>query len=314
MNGATLLSITAQRPRKVITNDELPADLGTSDEWIRTRSGIESRVIASEDETLLDLVYGAAAKAIAESGVDQSHIDLTIVATTTNPQPTPAIGPQLTHRLGLTSGAIDMQGACAGYCYGIGMGADAVRSGNARNVLVIGAERLSDRMNWSDRNTCYLFGDGAGASVIGPTSLENNAIWNPVWGSDGSLGDAISVPLGEEFLQMDGQTVFRWAITNIVEVSKAACERAGVSIEDIDVFVPHQANLRIVESIARSLKLRPDAVIADDVRYSGNTSAASIPLAITRLKEEGRAKPGDLALMVAFGAGMTWAGQVVRLP
>lgn len=314
MNGAQLLSVAAQRPRRVVTNNELPENLGIDDEWVRSRTGIESRGIASDDETLLELMVGASAKAIADSGVDPSTIDMAIAATTTNPQQTPGIGPQMTDQLGLKAAAFDIQAACAGYCYALGLAADAVRVGSARNVLIVGAERLSDRMDWTDKNTCYLFGDGAGASVVGAVPEDQNTIWAPAWGSDGSLREAISVPLGEKYIQMDGQTVFRWAITEVVEIARQACANAGVSIKDIDVFVPHQANLRIVESVARSLDFREDTVVADDIRTSGNTSAASIPLALSRMKEQGRIQPGDLTLVVGFGSGMSWAGQVVRCP
>lgn len=314
MNGAQVRSITAHRPQRTVLNADLPSHLETSDEWIRTRTGIESRGLAAQDETLLDMCCGAAEKAIADSGVDPQTVDLVLVGSTTNPQQTPGIAPQLTHRLGLTAGAVDVAAACAGFCYTLGLAADSVRVGTSRNALIIGAERLSDRMDWNDRNTCYLFGDGAGAAIISPTTVERNSVWKPAWGADGSLATAIEVPLGSKYLSMDGQAVFRWAITEIVRVAHEACANAGITPQDLDAFIPHQANLRIVESVARSLDLKPSTVVADDIRISGNTSAASIPLAIARMKEQGKLQPGDLTLMIGFGAGMSWAGQVIRCP
>ena len=314
MNGAKIVSVASQRPANIMTNNDLPGDLETDDAWIQARTGIVTRGVASDEETLVELSAGAASKAIAAAGIDPQTIDLTIVATSSNPIATPGIAPPLTDRLSLTSGAFDVMAACAGFCYSVNIAADTIRAGSARNVLIVGAERITDRMNWYDRNTCYLFGDGAGAVIMSATDPEDDGIGPVVWGSDGALADYIAVPFGEKYLQMDGQAVFKWAITEVAGIAREACEKAGIEPSELAAFVPHQANLRIIESVSRSLGVSESTVVADDVRHSGNTSAASIPLALTRLKEEGRVQTGDPTLLIGFGSGMTWASQVIRCP
>lgn len=314
MNGAKILAVAAQRPAAIMTNEQITHDVDTNDAWIQARTGIQTRGVASDQETLVELSAGAASKAIAASGIDPQSIDLTVVATSSNPVAMPGIAPPLVDKLGLTSGAFDLAAACAGFSYSLSIAADTVRSGSARNVLVVGAERLTDITDPTDRNTCYLFGDGAGAAVVSATDVDEDGIGPVVWGSEGALAEHISVPVGGQYLRMDGQAVFKWAITKVADIAREACERAGVETSELAAFVPHQANLRIIESIARSLKLSEDAVIADDVRYAGNTSAASIPMALARLKDEGRVQPGDLTLLIGFGSGMTWASQVIRCP
>lgn len=314
MNGAKMLSIAAERPARIVTNDELPGKFDIDDAWIQARTGIAARGVASKEENLIVMSAGAASKAIAAAGIDPDTIDLTIVATSSNPITTPGIAPPLTHRLSLTSGAFDIMAACAGFCYSLNIAADTVRCGSARNVLVVGAERITDRMDWNDRNTCYLFGDGAGAAIIGATTPDDDGIGPVVWGSDGSLADYIAQPMDSPYLSMDGQAVFRWAITELAGIAREACNRAGIDPSELAALVPHQANLRIIESVSRSLKIGEHTVVADDVRTAGNTSAASIPLALSRLKDEGRIKTGDSTLFIGFGSGMTWASQVVRCP
>lgn len=314
MNGARIVSVAAQRPARSLSNTELPGDLEFDDEWIRSRTGIITRGVATVEETMVELSAAAGAKAIAAAGIDPSTIDLTIVATSSNPVTTPGIAPPLTEKLELTSGAFDLMGACAGFCYGINVAADSVRTGSARNVLLVGAERISDRMDWSDRNTCYLFGDGAGAVIISATDADDDGIGPVVWGSDGALKDYIAQPMDSPYLHMDGQAVYKWAITEVVKIAREACEKAGIEPSELAAFVPHQANLRIIESVSRSLGLTDATVVADDVKYAGNTSAASIPMALARLKDEGRIQSGDSTLFIGFGSGMTWASQVVRCP
>lgn len=314
MNGAKMLSIAAERPARIVANDELASGFDIDDAWIQARTGIATRGVANDSETLIEMSAGAASKAIAAAGIDPDTIDLTIVATSSNPITTPGIAPPLTNRLSLTSGAFDIMAACAGFCYSLNVAADSIRVGSARNVLVVGAERITDRMDWNDRNTCYLFGDGAGAAVIGATDVDDDGIGPVVWGSDGALADYIAVPFGEKYLQMDGQAVFKWAITEVAGIAREACEKAGIEPSDLAAFVPHQANLRIIESVSRSLGIGEHTVVADDVRHAGNTSAASIPLALSRLKDEGRIQSGDSTLFIGFGSGMTWASQVVRCP
>jgi 3-oxoacyl-[acyl-carrier-protein] synthase-3 len=314
MNGAKILSVAAQRPAAIMTNDQMIGDMDTDDAWIQARTGIRTRGVANDEETLIELSAGAASKAIAASGIDPKSIDLTIVATSSNPIVTPGIAPPLTGKLGLTSGAFDVMAACAGFCYSLNIAADAVRTGSAKNVLLVGAERITDRMDPTDRNTAFLFGDGAGAAIISATEIADDGIGPVVWGSDGALANYIHVPVGEKYLHMDGQGVFKWAITKVADIAREACERAGIAPSELTAFVPHQANLRIIEAVARNLKLGEDTVVADDVRYAGNTSAASVPMALTRLKEEGRVQPGDPTLLIGFGSGMTWASQVIRCP
>ena len=314
MNGAKILSIAAERPAKTMSNDELPGKFDIDDAWIQSRTGIATRGVANDEETLIEMSAGAASKAIAAAGIDPATIVGIIVAMSSNPITTPGIAPPLTNRLSLTSGAFDIMAACAGFCYSLNVAADSIRVGSARNVLVVGAERITDRMDWNDRNTCYLFGDGAGAAIVAATDVEDDGIGPVVWGSDGALADYIAQPIDSPYLQMDGQAVFKWAITEVAGIAREACEKAGIEPKDLAAFVPHQANLRIVESVARSLGVGESTVVADDVRYSGNTSAASIPLAIARMKDEGRIQSGDSTLLIGFGSGMTWASQVIRCP
>lgn len=314
MNGARLLSVAAQRPRRIVANDDLPPELETSDEWIRTRTGIGSRGIAGEGESIIEMSTAAAQKALASAGIAAEEVDLLVVATSTMPTPTPGASPQVADRLGIRAGAIDTNGACAGFCYSLAMAADSVRAGSARNALVIGAERLTDWLDWTDRKTCVLFGDGAGAAVIGSTDAADDGIGPVVWGSDGAKHEYIAVPDFGKYLQMDGSAVFRWATKAVAEIAEEACAKAGIRPTDLAAFVPHQANMRIVELAARKLGLDERTVVADDVIASGNTSAASIPLALSKLIETGQIHRGDPALLVAFGAGMSWAAQVVRSP
>ncbi len=314
MNGVKILSVAAQRPAAIVSNNEMIGDLDTDDAWIQARTGIRTRGVANDEETLLEMSTGAASKAIAAAGIDPASIDLTIVATSSNPIVTPGIAPPMTARLGVSSGAFDVMAACAGFCYSLNIAADAIRTGSARNVLLVGAERITDRMDPTDRNTAFLFGDGAGAVVVSATDLANDGVGPVVWGSDGNLADYIHVPVGEKYLHMDGQGVFKWAITKVADIAREACEKAGIAPNELAAFIPHQANLRIIEALARNLKLGENTVVADDVRYAGNTSAASVPMALTRLKEEGRVQTGDPALLIGFGSGMTWASQVIRCP
>lgn len=310
--GARVLAFGDYRPARAVTNDELARTVDTSDEWIRTRVGISSRRIAGDDETITDMGTAAAGKALAASGLAPEDIDLVITATCTMSSPMPSAAPTIAARLGIGApGAYDINAACAGFCYGLAAASDAIRAGSARNVLLVGAERLSDWLDWTDRQTCIIFGDGAGAAVIGPAA--EVGIGPVVWGSDGDAAGLIYTSEKDRFLHMDGRPVFRWATTTIGQVAREACERAGVTTTDLAAVVPHQANLRIVESIVRQLGAT-DAVVARDIVDTGNTSAASVPLALARLAEHGEIKSGDKALLVAFGAGLTYAGQVIACP
>jgi 3-oxoacyl-[acyl-carrier-protein] synthase-3 len=311
--GARVLGLGAYRPRRRVTNDELAQTMDTNDEWIQSRVGIAERRWASEDETLVEMAVAAGGKALAASGLSPDAVDLVIVASASLRVPIPGIGPQVAYRLGVTRpGAFDLNAGCAGFCYAVGVANDSIRAGSVRNALIIGAERLTDVTDLTDRTTAVIFADGAGAMVVG--AADEPGIGPVAWGSDGDQHTAISIPEGLPHMTMAGQAVYRWATTKLTETLVQAMDLAGVTAADIDVFAPHQANLRIVESMAKKLGFGEDTVIARDVVHSGNTSAASIPLALTALMESGEARSGDLALVLGYGAGLTFAGQVLRLP
>ncbi|SFK56677.1 beta-ketoacyl-ACP synthase III [Geodermatophilus ruber] len=311
--GARILGLGGYRPRRRVTNDELAQTMDTSDEWIQARVGIAERRWASDDETLVEMAVAAGGKALAASGLDPDQVDLVIVASASLRAPIPGIGPQVAHRLGIPRpGAFDLNAGCAGFCYALGVASDAIRAGSARYALVVGAERLTDVTDLTDRSTAVIFADGAGAAVVGPA--DEPAIGPVVWGSDGDQHTAIEIAAGSSTMTMAGQAVYRWATTKLTDTLVEAMESAGVGPADIDVFAPHQANLRIVESMTKRLGFGEDTVVARDIVQSGNTSAASVPLALTALLESGEAKSGDLALVLGYGAGLTFAGQVLRLP
>ncbi len=312
-NGARILGFGDYRPRRRVTNDELARTMDTNDEWIQARVGIAERRWAEPDETLVEMSVAAGGKALAASGLAATDIDLVLLATTSPPTAIPGIAPQVAHQLGIPRpGAFDLNAGCAGWCYALGSAADSIRSGSARNVLVVGGERLTDYTNLDDRGTAVIFADGAGAAVVGPS--DEPALGPVGWGSDGDLHEAIAIPPDETGMSMAGQAVYRWATTKLTDTMAEAMRRAGVGPDDIDVFAPHQANLRIIELMAKRLKLPERTVIARDIVRSGNTSSASVPLALAALMESGEAKSGDVALLLGYGAGLTFAGQVVVLP
>lgn len=297
-----------------MTNDEIARRVDTTDEWIRERTGIVSRHIAAPQESVVDLATAAGAKALAAAGVDPAEVGLVLLATCSMPSSLPGGAAGVATRIGaMSAGAFDLNAACAGFCYGLAVAADAVRAGSATYVLVIGAEKLSDYVNWDDRGTCILFGDGAGAVVVGPAAEgEPDAIGPVAWGSDGDGADAIRIVEG--YVAMDGAAVYRWATTKMAPVARRAAEMAGVRLADVAAFVPHQANLRIVESLARALQLPETTVVSRGVVDTGNTSAASVPIALARLVAGGHVAPGSPILLLGFGSGLTYAGQVVRCP
>jgi 3-oxoacyl-[acyl-carrier-protein] synthase-3 len=310
--GTRILAFGHYQPSNVVTNDDLAKTIDTNDEWIQSRVGIKQRRIAGPDESVVDLAVQAGGKALANSGLSPADIDLVIVATCTQEAQIPNASAQVATRLGIVSpGAYDVNAACAGFCYALSSASDAIRAGSARNVLVIGSEKLSQWVDWTDRSTCIIFADGAGAAVVGPS--EETSVGPVVWGSAGDMADKIFIKDRNDFLHQEGQSVFRWTTTNLHTAAKEACERAGVDPSELAAFVPHQANLRIVEAIARKLKA-VNAVVADDIVEAGNTSAASIPLALSRLIERGDVPSGAPALLIGFGAGMTYAAQVVEIP
>ena len=314
--GARILSFGGYQPGNVVTNDDLAARVETSDEWIRSRVGIVSRRFAGPDESVPDMAFVAGGKALAGSGLSPADIDLLIVATCTPEVQIPNTAATVARRLGIVApGAYDMNAACAGFCYALANAADAVRAGTARNVLVIGAEKLSQWVDWTDRSTCIIFADGAGAAVVGPVADAADApgIGPVLWGSDGDLADKIYIKDRNAFIFQEGQAVFRWATTALAPLAVAACEKAGVAPGELAAFIPHQANLRIIEAIARKVGA-PQAIVATDIVTAGNTSSASIPLALSRMIERGEVQSGQYALLVGFGAGMCYAAQVIKVP
>jgi 3-oxoacyl-[acyl-carrier-protein] synthase-3 len=310
--GARILAFGDYQPARIVTNDELARTIDTNDEWIRSRVGIAERRIAGPEEGVADLAFHAGGKALAGSGLSAADIDLVIVATCSAETLVPNVSATVAHRLGIIApGAYDVNAACAGFAYALSNASDAIRSGSARNVLVIGSEKMSQWVDQTDRANCIIFADGAGAAVV--TGSDVPAIGPVVWGSSGADADKIMIADRNSFLKQDGQGVFRWATTALHPIALEACVRAGVKPEELAAFVPHQANLRIVHSIARKLGAT-NAVIADDIVNSGNTSAASIPLALSHMIERGDVPSGEPALIIGFGAGLTYAAQVIQIP
>ncbi len=321
---ARLMGIGAYRPSRVVTNDEICAHIDSSDAWIRERSGIVSRRFAGDGESVVDMSVAAAGKALAQAGVAPEQVGCVLVATVSHLYQTPSAATSVAHRLGASqAAAFDVSAACAGFCHGVALANDMVRGGSATYVVVVGVERLSDITDPTDRSTAFIFGDGAGAVVIGPA--DEPGIGPTIWGADGSQLDAIAqnyswlevrnLPEVEwATLRIHGQQVFRWAVWEMAPVARKALDAAGVRPEDLDAFIPHQANMRITDAMIRALKLPPHVPVARDIAESGNTSAASVPLAMATMLETGEAKSGGLALLIGFGAGLAYAAQVVTLP
>ncbi|MGI8887401.1 MAG: beta-ketoacyl-ACP synthase III [Nocardioidaceae bacterium] len=321
---ARILGMGSYRPSRVVTNSEIVDQIDSSDEWIRQRSGIIERRFSEEHETVQMMSVESSRRALEHADIDPAQLDCVIVGTVSHLMQTPAVATLIANELGSTpAAAFDISAACAGFCYAVGLSADMVRSGSAKYVLAIGVERLSEITDPTDRGTAFIFADGAGAAVIGPSDVEG--IGPVVWGADGSKYDYIrqkrswddvlkmekaSMP----YLSMEGNPVFRWASFEMAKVAAEALDRAGLTVDDLDVFVPHQANMRITDAMARALKLPDRVVIARDIAYQGNTSAASVPLAADALLRSQQAKTGDIALFIAFGAGLAYAAQVVVLP
>jgi 3-oxoacyl-[acyl-carrier-protein] synthase-3 len=306
----------------LVSNDEVCALIDSTDEWVRRRSGIVSRRFAGPDEDVVAMAVAAGTVALAEAGLAASRIDTVIVATMSHLEQTPAAAPQVADRLGSRAAAFDVNAACSGFCVALGTADALVRSGTAEYVLVVGADKMTDIIDPRDRSTAFLFGDGAGAVVVGPG---DSGISPVAWNSDGSGKGLIahSAPwtvLRDDpaadwpTMEMSGQSVFRWATREVPVTARAALKLAGITADELAAFIPHQANIRITEAIARSLELPGSVVLARDVVTAGNTSAASIPLAMEQLLTSGEVESGGLALLVGFGAGLTQAAQVVELP
>ncbi len=311
--GTRIAGFGRYQPPTVVTNDDLVArGVDTNDEWIKSRVGISERHFA-EDESMLDMAVAAASKALANSGVEAADIDLVILATCTIEHQVPGGASTVASRLGIAApGAYDINAACAGFVYGLTAASNAVLTGQAHNVLLVGSEKLTDYVDLFDRGTGIIFADGAGAAVI--TASEHAEIGPVVWGSDGAHASAIITDPESITLRQEGQTVFRWATTSMAGVAAQACAAAGLEPGDLAAFVPHQANLRIIDLIAKKLALPDSVVIARDIVTSGNTSSASIPIALSKLIERGEVHSGAPVLLVGFGAGLTYAAQVVLAP
>jgi 3-oxoacyl-[acyl-carrier-protein] synthase-3 len=321
---AGILGIGSYRPRRVVPNAEIVDAIDSSDEWIQQRSGIKERRFASPDETVQMMSVSAARTAMERAGIEAAQVDAVIVATVSHLLQTPSVATAVAHELGTDRpAAFDISAACAGFCHGVALASDMVRGGSAKHVVVVGVERLSDITDPTDRGTAFIFADGAGAVVVGPS--DEPGIGPVVWGSDGEQYDLIrqredwrDVVASEEprmpHLVMQGNAVFRWAAFEMAKIAQATLDRTGITIDDLDVFVPHQANMRITDAMVRSMKLPERVVVARDIAEQGNTSAASVPLALDRLIETGQAKSGDTALLIAFGAGLAYAAQVVKVP
>jgi len=310
-NGSRMIATGHYQPARILTNDELATMVDTNDEWIRDRVGIVTRRIA-DTESVADMATNAAAKALASSGLTAADIDLVVVATCTSVDRCPNVATRVAARLGIEApGAFDINTACSGFSYALATADHAIRAGATRSAIVIGAEKLSDFTDWTDRSTCIIFGDGAGAAVV--TAADEPGIGPVVWGSAPEKGDAVTIVGWRPYIQQEGQAVFRWATTALAPVALKACERAGVEPGEIAAFVSHQANSRIIDGIAKRLNL-PNAVIAKDIVESGNTSAASVPLALSKLVERREVPSGAPVLLFGFGGGLTYAGQVIRCP
>jgi 3-oxoacyl-[acyl-carrier-protein] synthase-3 len=310
--GARIVSLGHYQPARVVTNEELSKRVDTNDEWIRDRVGIVTRRIAEPSESLTDMAVAAGEKALAASGLGPDDIDLVIVATCTAETSLPNVAGQVAARMGLNApGAFDLNTACSGFSYGLANANHAILAGASTNALVIGVEKLSDFVDWEDRTTCIIFADGAGAAVV--SASDEPRIGPVVWGSDGAKGAAIRIETRDGKIIQEGQAVFRWATTALAPIAVEACARAGVDPKDLAAFVPHQANIRIIDAIARKLGAT-NAVVAHDIVESGNTSAASIPLALSKMVERGEVPSGAPILLLGFGGGLTYAGQVVTCP
>jgi 3-oxoacyl-[acyl-carrier-protein] synthase III len=319
IRASRILGVGAYRPARVVTNDEICTRIDSSDTWIRRRTGVVSRRFAGLDETIVSMAADATSKALVQSGTDPHDVDLIVLASMSRLEQSPPAAPRVAEQIGAErAGALDINAACAGFCYALALADASVRTGQARRVVVVGSERMSDVVDPTDRSTAFLFGDGAGAVVVGES--ERPGLGPVAWGSDGRRHELIAQSgpwapgRNESYLRMAGPEVFRWATYTVPRISAQALDAAGVAVEDLAAFIPHQANLRIVESVARALRLGPHTVVARDLVHSGNTSAASIPLAMEDLVSSRRTAPGGLALLVGFGAGLTYAAQVATLP
>lgn len=315
MTGSRITAVGHYQPARILTNEDLVAMVDTDDAWIRSRVGIRTRHIAGPDEPVDELAAHAAAKALATAGLTANDIDLVVVATSTAVDRSPNMAARVAHRLGVPSpAALDVNVVCAGFTHALATADHAVRAGAATRALVIGADKMSAVTDWTDRTTCVLVGDGAGAVVVEASPPGGEPGIGPVlWGSVPEMGNAVRIEGEPARFAQEGQSVYRWATQQLPPLARAACERAGYTPEDLAAVVLHQANLRIIEPLAEKIGA-VNAVVARDVVDSGNTSAASVPLAFSKLVERGEIRSGQPVLLFGFGGNLSYAGQVVHCP
>ena len=306
--GAGIIGMGKYIPENILTNADLERKLDTNDEWIRTRTGIRERRIASDDIDTSHMSFEAAKEAMANANISGEDLDLIIVATVTPDQTFPSVSSMLQHQLGAhKAAAMDISAACAGFIYGLITAKQYIDTGAFKHVLVIGTEKLSKITDWNDRNTAVLFGDGSGAAVLGNVS-DNRGILSFELGADGSGGEHIK---HDEFLRMNGREVFKFAVRQMGESSLSVVEKAGLKKEDVDFLIPHQANIRIMEAARQRLDL-PSEKMSRTVEYYGNTSSASIPLSLVHELDNGKINDGDVIVLVGFGAGLVWGAVAMR--
>lgn len=325
---ARILSFGAHRPNRIVGNEEICGNIDSSDEWIRTRSGIRTRRFA-DGESVPEMAARAGSKALSAAGVRPDEVSCVVLASMSYLYQAPPAAAVCASQMGATTaGAFDTGAACAGFSHALALANNMISVGDAKYVVVVGAEKMTDIVDPHDRSTAFIFGDGAGAAVLGPAP--EPGIGPVVWGTDTSAGSLDAIRQSRSFaelrasgtnesapwpyLEMQGPKVFRWAIGSLAGVARRAMSAAGVSIADLDAFIPHQANARIIDAVADQLSLRPDTVVARTVCDEGNTSAASIPMAAEHLIGTGRIQPGALCLTMGFGSGLGYSAQVVRMP
>ena len=326
-SNAKIFSVGVYRATNIVPNSAIVEKIDSTDEWIQQRTGIETRRFADKNVSVIDMGTVAAHQALERAGINAAQVDVIILASISYPHQTPSGASGIANNIGAPkAAAFDLSAACAGFTYGVGLANDLIRGGTAKYVLVIGSEKLSDFTKPTDRATAFIFADGAGAVLIGPSA--EPGIGPTAWGSDSDQRDAITMSSWLDFkdtsapantiawpdIVQEGQRVFRWAVFSVSKVGAKAIELAGIKPEDLKAFVPHQANLRIIESMAKDMKLASNIVIADDIRTNGNTSAASIPLAMDALLNDHPELHNQLALIIGYGAGLAYAAQVVKLP
>ncbi|ROS76645.1 beta-ketoacyl-ACP synthase 3 [Cellulomonas sp. PhB143] len=315
--GSRIVGLGHHQPERIMTNDDVAQLVETNDEWIQSRTGIVTRHVAADDVTVADMATDAGRMALADAGVDASSVDLVVVATATARDRSPNTAGRVAYALELgdtASGSpaiIDINTACSGFAHAVGIADQAIRGGSATTALVIGAEKLTSVTDWTDRSTCILTADGAGAAVV--QAADEPAVGPVVWGSERDLTPAVLIEAPTDTFSQDGRAVFRWAITRAADRARQIVERSGLDLDDIEVLVAHQANLRIIEPMAKALGL-DGKVVVTDITESGNTSAASIPLGLSKWWHAGKIPADVPALLFGFGGGFAWGGQVVHTP